>query len=179
MATTQWALDAAHSEVQFKVKHMMVSTVTGHFKQFNATVQMEGNDLTTARVNFETEVASISTNNEQRDGHLRSGDFFDTENHPKITFTGSRWEKKNDEEYTLHGDLTMRGVTQPIALNVEFGGVMTDPWGMQRSGFVVKGVVSRKDFGVSFSMVSETGGVLLGNDIKIECNVEFTQVQAA
>lgn len=175
MAKTHWNLDTAHSEVQFKVKHMMVSTVTGSFQQFTSTVEMEGTDLTTAFVQFEAEVASITTRNEQRDGHLRSGDFFDSENHPKIAFVSTRWEKKSDEHYTLYGDLTIRGVTRPVSLEVECGGVMTDPWGQQRSGFTVRGVINRKDFGVNFSMVSEAGGVLLSNEVKIECNVEFTQ----
>ena len=178
MATTKWALDPTHSEVNFKIRHMMVSNVSGHFKNFSATVETEGEDLSTAKVNFTAEVSSISTNNEQRDGHLKTGDFFDAENHPQITFEGGQMEKVDGEHYKVHGNLTMRGVSKPITLHVAFGGIMKDPWGNDRAGFEVSTKVNRKDFGISFGMVSETGGVMLGEEVSINANTEFVKEKA-
>ena len=178
MTNTKWALDATHSEVQFKVKHLMVSNVTGQFKQFNATVETNGDDMTTAKVHFTADISSISTNNEQRDAHLKSGDFFDAENHPQIIFEGDKLEKTGIETYKLHGTLTMRGVSKPITLNVEFGGVMQDPWGNTRMGFAITGKINRMEYGVSFGMVSETGNVLLGEEVSILSSAEFVKEKA-
>lgn len=178
MSTTKWALDPTHSELQFKVRHLMVSNVTGHFKQFDATVETEGDDLTTAKVQFTAVASSVSTNNEQRDAHLRNNDFFDTDNHPEITFTSSKMDKVDEENYKLHGTLTMRGNSHPVTLNVEHGGVMQDPWGNTRTGFTISGKINRKDYGVSFGMVSETGGLLLGDEVTINANAEFVKVAA-
>lgn len=173
MATKKWTLDASHSDIQFKVKHLMITTVNGSFKEFTGTVETEDNDISTAKVQFSADVNSVSTNNEQRDAHLRNGDFFDAENHPKLTFTSSKLEKVSDDDYKLYGTLTMRGVSKQIALNVEFGGIITDPWGNTRSGFTVTGKINRTDFGVSFGAVSDTGAVLLGHDVSIQANVQF------
>jgi polyisoprenoid-binding protein YceI len=186
MATTKWILDPTHSEIHFKVKHLMVSWVTGSFKQFTAEVSTNGDDFTTAKVKFAADINSIFTNNEQRDGHLKTGDFFDAENHPQLIFEGDKLEKiparagtdGDDENYKLHGILTMRGVSKRIVLNVEFGGTTEDPWGNTRTGFSVNGKINRKDYGVSYGMVSETGGVLLGYDVNISANVEFVKVVA-
>jgi len=177
MSTTKWAMDATHSEVQFKVRHMMVSNVTGHFKNFDATVETEGNDIATAKVHFHADIDSIFTNNEQRDGHLKANDFFDAANHPQLTFESSKMEKVSDENYTLTGTLTMRGISKEITLKVEFGGIVQDPWSNTRAGFSVNGKINRKDFGVSFSMVSETGGLMLGEDVHLHANAEFVQVK--
>jgi len=176
MSATKWAMDATHSELQFKVRHLLVSNVTGHFKSFTATAETEGNDVSTAKVHFTAEVNSITTNNEQRDGHLKTGDFFDAENFPQIIFEGNGMSKTGDNEYQMHGNLTMRGVTKQVTLAVEFGGLVVDPWGNNRVGFEVKGKINRKEFGVSFSMVSETGSILLGEDVSFSANVEFVQV---
>ncbi|HTF21643.1 MAG TPA: YceI family protein [Chryseolinea sp.] len=173
MAKTKWSMDATHSEVHFKVRHLMVSWVTGSFRKFDATVETEGHDITTAKVNFTADLSSISTNNEQRDAHLRSTDFFDAENHPQLIFESGKLEKINEEEYTMHGTLTIRGTSKPITLKVEFGGIMKDPWGNTRAGFALSGKLNRKDFGVNFSMLSETGGVLLGDEVAINANAEF------
>jgi polyisoprenoid-binding protein YceI len=179
MATTTWALDATHSEVGFKVRHMMVSNVSGKFKQFNATVQTEGDDMSTAKVNFTADLSSIDTNNEQRDGHLKSTDFFDAENHPQLSFESSKLEKVDADNYKMHGTLTMRGKSNPVTLNVVFGGIVEkDPWGLTRAGFEVSGKINRKDYGINFGMVSETGGVMLGEDVNIHANAEFVK-QAA
>lgn len=153
----------------------MVSWVTGSFKEFNATVETEGEEFSTAKVNFTTEVNSISTNNDQRDAHLKTGDFFDAENHPQVVFESDRLEKINDETYKLYGTLTMRGNSRKVVLNVEYGGLAQDPWGNTRIGVSVSGKISRKDFGVSFGMVTETGGVLLGDDVTISANTEFVK----
>ena len=172
MAITKWILDPTHSEINFRVRHLMVSYVSGGFKQFNAEVETEGSD--------------ISTNNDQRDAHLKTGDFFDVENHPQLVFESSKLEKiparagmgGDDENYKLYGTLTMRGNSKKIVLDVEYGGQTQDPWGNTRTGFSVSGKINRKDFGVSFGMVSETGGILLSDDVAINANVEFIKVVA-
>lgn len=179
MATTKWVLDPSHSEIQFKVKHLLISTVSGDFKKFDASAETEGDDFTTAKVQFSADIDSISTNNEQRDAHLRTGDFFDADNHPKLTFVSDKLVKVSDEEYDIHGQLTMRGVTKDVTLKAEFGGSTIDPWGNTRVGFELSGKIDRQDFGVSFGMVSETGGLLLGNDVKIFANAEFVKQQVA
>src|SRR5688500_4424674 len=143
MANTTWVLDPTHSELQFKIKHLMISTVTGQFNNFSGTVETTGDDFTTAKVHFQAEVSSISTNNEQRDTHLRSGDFFDTDNYPDLVFEGERMEKTGEDEYKLYGTITMRGVSKELALNVEFGGITQDPWGNTRTGFSVTGKINR------------------------------------
>jgi polyisoprenoid-binding protein YceI len=178
MTTTKWTIDNAHSELHFKVRHMMVSWVTGSFKQFNAEVETNGDDISTAKVRFTAEISSITTNNEQRDAHLRTGDFFDAENHPQLTFESSKLEKIDDENYKVYGTLTMRGVSKNIVLNAEFGGFAQDPWGNTRIGISVSGKINRKDFGVSFSMVSETGGILLGEET-INANTQFIKQAVA
>ena len=175
MEITKWNLDPTHAEIHFKVRHLMVSWVTGSFKLFNAVLETKGDDITTSKVHFTADINSISTNNDQRDAHLRTGDFFDAENHPQLNFEGDKLEKVDDENYKLHGTLTMRGVSKKVVLNVEFGGITPDPWGNTRAGFSVSGKINRKDFGVNFSMVSETGGVLLGEDVTINANVEFVK----
>jgi polyisoprenoid-binding protein YceI len=179
MSTTKWALDPAHSEIQFKVKHLLISTVSGDFKKFEASAETEGDDFTTAKVQFSADINSISTNNEQRDGHLKTGDFFDAENHPKLSFVSDKLVKVDDDVYDLHGQLTMRGVTKDVTLKAEFGGSTTDPWGNTRVGFELSGKIDRTDYGVSFGMVSETGGLLLGNDVKLFANTEFVKQKVA
>lgn len=179
MATTKWALDPTHSEIQFKIKHLMISNVTGSFKQFDASVETQGDDLTTARITFSAPVEAIFTNNEQRDAHLKNGDFFDAANHPTITFSSEAVEKLDDENYKVQGLLTMRGVTNKVVLNVEYGGIMQDPWGNTRSGFTLSGKINRFDYGISFGGITETGGLLLGDEVKINANVEFVKASAA
>ncbi|HEX3933291.1 MAG TPA: YceI family protein [Puia sp.] len=176
MATTKWALDATHSEVLFKVKHLLISKVTGQFQKFDASVETEGDDLGTARVTFTADVHSVSTNNEQRDAHLRNSDFFDVEKYAQLTFTADKLQKIDDEHYTITGTLTMHGISKQETLHVEYGGMVKDPWGNTRVGFTVTGKVNRKDYGISFGMVSETGGALLGYDVEIHVQAEFVKV---
>ena len=175
MATTKWILEPTHSELQFKVRHLMISNVTGHFTKFDGSVETEGDDISTAKIDFTVDVDSISTNNAQRDGHLKSPDFFDTANHPAISFTSSELKKENDEQYKLHGNLTMHGVTKPESLDVEFGGIGKDPWGNTRAGFTVNGKINRTDFGLNYNAALEAGGVMLSEDVKIHANMEFVR----
>jgi polyisoprenoid-binding protein YceI len=175
MATTKWVLDPTHAEIQFKVKHLMISTVTGSFREFEGEVETTGDDFTTAKARFSAPIRSISTNNEQRDAHLLAGDFFDAENHPNLTFVSDRLEPVDDENYKVYGTLTIRGVSKPVVLDAELGGVAKDPWGNTRAGFTVTGKINRQDFGVSFSAVTETGGVMLGNEVKLIASVQFVK----
>jgi len=175
MATTKWVLEPNHSELQFKVRHMMISNVTGHFQKFDATVEAEGDDLTTARVHFTADVDSISTNNEQREAHLKSADFFDADNHSQIKFEGTRMEKLSDNKYKLYGDLTIRKTTHAITLDVEHGGTIQDPYGLTRCGFTVDGKINRKDYGLTWNALTETGGMVVSDEVKIHANVEFVK----
>ncbi|MEP6795304.1 MAG: YceI family protein [Saprospiraceae bacterium] len=173
MTTTKWTIDPTHSELQFKVRHLMISNVTGQFTKFEGTVETKGEDFTTAKAHFTADISSINTNNPQRDGHLQNADFFDAENHPQLVFESDKLVKKDDENYEIHGRLTMRGVTKKIVLDAEFGGITKDPWGNTRVGFTVNGKLNRMDYGVSFGMISETGGVALGEDVKVNASVQF------
>ena len=173
MSTTKWVIDPVHSEIQFKVKHLLISTVTGQFNKFEAAIEMNEEDIQTAKAHFSAEISSISTNNEQRDTHLRSGDFFDAENHAQLTFETEKIENVNLENFKVHGLLTMRGVSKSIILDAELGGFIKDSWGNRRVGLSMSSKVNRKDFGVSFSMLTETGGLALSDEVKITINAEF------
>jgi polyisoprenoid-binding protein YceI len=175
MNTTTWAIDPTHSEVQFKVKHLMVSTVTGSFGQFEGTVEMAGDDFADAEINFSADIASISTNNEQRDAHLKSGDFFDAEQFPKLTFSSTSLKKTGDDTYELLGDLTMHGVTKPVTLKAEYGGQMQDFYGQTKAGFEVSGVLKRKEFGLTWDGVTEAGGVVVSDDVRLLMNIQVTK----
>ncbi|WP_203334166.1 YceI family protein [Planococcus beigongshangi] len=168
----KWTVDAAHSEIGFSVKHMMVSKVKGSFASYDATVEADETDLQGALIDFKIDVASINTNNEDRDNHLRSGDFFDAEKYPNITFKASEIAKKDDGEYELTGDLTIKDVTRPVTFDVEYGGKATNPWGVEVVAFSGEGKVNRKDFGLTWNQTLETGGVLVGEDIKITLELE-------
>jgi polyisoprenoid-binding protein YceI len=172
---TKWSIDPAHSEVLFKVKHLMISSVTGQFQKFSGTVETDGDDFTTAKIRFTADINSITTHNEQRDAHLRSGDFFDAENYPQLIFDGERMEKAGDDTYKVYGTLTIRGVSKQVTLNAEFGGLTKDPWGNTRAGFSLSGKINRKDFGVSFGMLTETGGIALGEDVAISADAQFVK----
>ena len=178
MATTKWVIDPAHSEIQFKVKHLMITTVTGHFRKFDLQVETEADDFTNARsLVFTAEVDSVDTNNAQRDTHVKSADFFAADQYPQIKFVGKKLEK-NDDKYTLTGDLTLRGTTKPITLDVEFGGIVADPWGQTKAGFTVSGKVKRKDFNLVWDAVTEAGQIVVSNEVKIQCEVQLIK-QAA
>ncbi|MCB0801261.1 MAG: YceI family protein [Bacteroidales bacterium] len=173
MKTTKWIIDPAHSEIQFKVKHMMITTVTGSFREFSSEVETEGEDFSTARIRFEAATASIFTNAEQRDAHLRSADFFDADNFPVMSFVSSKLEKTDDDNWQLTGDLTIKDVTKPVKLDVEFGGVGKDPWGNTKAGFSLSGKINRKDWGLNWNAALEAGGVLVSDDVRILCEVQY------
>lgn len=174
-----WIIDDVHTHIGFSVKHMMVATVRGQFKTFTGTVQIDPDDFTRSTFKGEIEVASIDTGNAQRDEHLRTGDFFDAANHPKITFVSERVEPKGAGEYLLHGALTIRGVSKPVALEVEFHGIAKNPWGKTVAGLSVRGAVNRKDFGVHYNAVLEAGGVMIGETVKLELELEAAIAEAA
>ena len=172
---TTWNIDTAHSEIGFKVKHLMVSTVKGFFGKFSGTLTTDDENLTNPKVTFEAETESINTNSEQRDGHLKSGDFFDTANFPKVTFTSKSFEKKSDTEYSVKGDFTMKGVTKEIELTATFNGTAKGMDAKAIMSFDVAGVINRMDYGVSWNSVIETGGVAVSNEVWLSANVEFKQ----
>lgn len=170
-----WTIDPAHSEVQFKVKHLVISTVTGSFDRFSGQLETASDDFTPATINFEAEVDSINTNNADRDNHLKSADFFDAANYPKISFVSESFEKTGESTYKLTGNFTMRGTTKKITLDVEHGGVMTDPYGNTKAGFELQGKVSRKEFGLSWNAVTEAGGVVVADEVKLLLNIQLTK----
>ncbi len=174
MAIT-WKVDPAHSEVQFKVRHLMVTNVTGYFKKFDLVVETESDDFNTAKnIEFTADINSIETNNEQRDTHLKSADFFDAENYAQLKFVSNKYESNGDEAM-LTGDLTIRGVTKPIKVNVEFNGIVVDPYGQTKAGFAVTGKISRKEFGLTWGAVTEAGQVVVGDDIKIAAEIQVVK----
>ena len=171
MAT--YKIDAAHSEITFKVKHLMITNVTGNFNKFDATLESSKEDFTDAKISFEADVDSISTNNEQRDGHLKSEDFFAAEKFPKLSFVSTSFDKVSDDEYKLAGTLTLRGVSKPIELSVEYGGTATDPYGQVKSGFEISGKINRKDFGLVWTATTEAGGIVVSDEVKLNLSVQM------
>ncbi|MEI9911052.1 MAG: YceI family protein [Bacteroidota bacterium] len=175
MAITKWAGDPSHSEVQFKVKHLMITTVTGHFKKFDLAVETEGDDFTKASsIIFTADIDSIDTNNAQRDTHLKSQDFFAADQYKQLKFIGKKYEKKG-EGYQLHGDLTIRDVTKPVTLAVDFGGIVADPYGQTKAGFTLEGKINRKDFKLEWGAVTEAGQVVVSNDVRIHCEIQLVK----
>jgi polyisoprenoid-binding protein YceI len=172
---TIWNIDPTHSEVQFKVKHLVISTVTGAFKKFSGSIEADGENFDGAKAQFSLDVDSIDTNQADRDGHLKSDDFFAAAQHPTITFKNGVLKKKSAESYSLTGDLTVRDVTKSVVLDVEFGGIMKDPWGNIKAGFELNGKINRKDFGLSWSALTEAGGMVVGDDVKLHLNVEVAK----
>jgi polyisoprenoid-binding protein YceI len=173
---TKWAFDAAHSEIAFKVKHLMIVNVKGSFKEFDIQVATRGDDFNGAQIDFSMNPASVDTGDAGRDGHLKSQDFFDVENHPVITFKAKSFDKKSEDEFDLIGDLTIRGITKTIKLDAEFGGVQKDPWGNTKAGFTLNGKINRKEFGLTWNAALESGGVLVGDEVKITGEVELAKI---
>ncbi len=173
---TNWTIDPAHSEIQFKVKHLMITTVTGSFQKFGADVTVEGDDLSKADVEFWAEVASVTTGSDDRDKHLKSPDFFDIANHPRITFKATGAEDvDHDGSWTLRGDLTINGIPKPVKLDVEWGGVMRDPWGNTKAGVSVNGKFNRKDWNLNWNAALEAGGMLVSDEVRISCEVQLVK----
>lgn len=175
MATTKWTLDPTHSELGFKIKHLMISNVSGAFTSFNVQTETEGDDFSKARVLASVEVASINTNNTQRDEHLRQADFFETTTHPSITFKSTRVERVDSDTFHVYGDLTIKETTRPVKLDVEYSGIAKDPWGNVKAGFTLAGKINRKDFGISYNAALETGGVMLGEEVKINGEIQLVK----
>jgi polyisoprenoid-binding protein YceI len=178
MEHTKWAVEPTHSELGFKIKHLMISHVTGFFKEFDATVEMNGQDFATAQVNAVIQIASVDTKNSQRDEHLRNSDFFDAPNYPEMKFSSAKIDKV-DDDYIMHGQLTLKGITKPVKLNVTFSGAMKDPWGGDRAGFTIEGKINRGEWGLSFNSILDSGGLGLGEEVKIFAEVQMVKQVAS
>ncbi|HYG16444.1 MAG TPA: YceI family protein [Bacteroidia bacterium] len=175
MATTKWNIDTAHSDIQFKVKHMVISTVSGRFKEFTATAETEGDDFTTAKIHFEAKTASLDTGVADRDNHLRSDDFFNAEQYPNIIFDSTGITKLSDDEYLLKGNLTIRDVTKPVELKATFGGVIQDPWGMTRAGFELSGKINRREYGLKWNALTEAGALIAADEVRLVLAAEMVK----
>ncbi len=170
-----WALDPTHSEIGFKVKHMMFTNVSGSFSQFDAAVETESDSFDNAKFSFKGVTDSITTGNKDRDTHLLSPDFFDAATYPEITFTSTGFTKVDEGEFELTGDLTLHGITKPVQLSTEFGGLAKDPWGNTKAGLSITGKINRKDWGLNWNSALETGGVLVGEEIKLNFELQFVK----
>lgn len=174
MATTKWVLDPMHSEVQFKVKHLVISTVSGFFKTFEGELTTENEDFTGAEIDFSLDVNSIDTTQPQRDEHLKSAEFFDAATYPKISFKSTSFTADGDD-YKLVGNLTIKDITKPVTLAVEYGGNAGDFYGNTKAGFEVTGKINRKEFGLTWDGVTEAGSIVVGEDIKLIMNIQFAK----
>jgi len=172
---TTWAFDPAHSEITFKVKHLMITNVKGSFNKFDATLVSSDDEFNNASATGSIDVASISTNNEDRDNHLKAADFFDAEQFKTIDFVSTSIEKVDAENGKLNGNLTIKGVTKEVSFDLEFGGLSKDPWGNIKTGFSLNGVINRDDFGLTWNAALETGGFLLGSEIKVSGEFQFVK----
>jgi polyisoprenoid-binding protein YceI len=172
MENINWVIDPAHSAVQFKVKHLMIATLTGRFDEITGTVEASDN-FENAKFSFSANVNSINTNDEHRDTHLKSADFFDSEKFPKLSFTSTKFSKTGDNKFELTGNLTIKDVTKPVILNVEYGGTATDPWGNVKTGFELKGKINRKDFGLFWNATIEAGGTMVSEEVTLIANIEL------
>lgn len=173
MATTKWIIDPTHSEVSFKVKHLVISTVTGYFRKFEGSAESSSDSFDGATVAFTADIDSIDTNQSDRDNHLKSADFFDAANHPKLSFEGKI--SLVDGDYKLIGDLTMRETTKQVELDVDFGGVAGDPYGQTKAGFEIEGKVNRKEFGLAWSAVTEAGSVVVSDQVRLILSVQLVK----
>lgn len=173
--TTKWAIDNAHSEITFKVKHLVVTTLTGKFDEFTGSLETTNEDFVGANINFSASTASINTGNADRDGHLKSDDFFNAETYPNLTFMSTAFTKISDSNYLLKGDFTIRDVTKPIELLVEYGGTATDPWGNVKVGFEINGKISRSEFGLKWSALTEAGGAVVSDEVKLHLNIQLVK----
>ena len=175
MATT-WQLDPTHSELGFKVKHLMITNIKGEFRNFSA--EIDGEDFSKAAISAMIDTSSIFTNEDNRDAHLKNADFFDVDNHKEMTFKGSSIAKIDDENFELTGMLSIKGISKEIKLGVEYGGTSTDPWGNEKMGFSINGKINRSDYGLNFNAPLETGGFLLGEEVKISADLQFVKKTA-
>lgn len=172
---TKWVSDPAHSEILFKVRHMMIANVKGEFRKFNATILTEGDDFSKGTVEATIEAASVFTNNADRDTHLKSADFFDAEKYSELKFTGTSLTRLDDDNYFLKGILEIKGIKKEVRFDVEFGGINKDPWGNTKAGFSLNGKINRKDWELNWNAALETGGVLVSDEVKITAEVQFAK----
>ena len=172
---TKWNLDPTHSEIGFKVRHMMITNVSGSFEKFTVNAETDENDFSTAVVKFVAQLDTITTGSPDRDNHLKSPDFFEVEKYPELQFVSDEMRKKDDSSYELLGDLTIRGVTRPIKFDVEFGGVGKDPWGNEKAGFTVVGKINRTDFNLNWNAALETGGVLVSEEVRLFADIQLVK----
>jgi polyisoprenoid-binding protein YceI len=175
MATT-WQLDPTHSELGFKVKHLMITNIKGEFRNFSAAI--DGEDFSKAAISAMIDTSSIFTNEDNRDAHLKNADFFDVDNHKEMTFKGSSLNKIDNENFELTGMLSIKGISKEIKLDLEYGGTSTDPWGNEKMGFSINGKINRSDYGLNFNAALETGGFLLGEEVKISADLQFVKKSA-
>jgi polyisoprenoid-binding protein YceI len=174
-AQTKWNADKSHSKIGFTVTHMMIAEVDGNFKDFSASLTATKDDFSDSKVEFTAQTASVNTNDEKRDEHLRSEDFFDAAKHPEITFSSVTFKKVADKKYKMVGNLTMRGVTRSVTLDVTYMGTANDPWGNTKAGFKINGKINRKDYGVSWSKALDNGGTVVSDEVMINCVVEMVK----
>lgn len=170
---SKWIVDSVHSEVGFKIKHLVISNASGKFTVFEGVAESSKDDFSDAKISFSADIDSIHTGNEQRDGHLKSADFFDAAKFPKLSFASTSLTKKDGSDYILKGDFTMHGVTKPVELAVEFGGITKDLYGNTVAGFEINGKLKRSDFGLTWSALTEGGGLVVGEDVKVHINAEL------
>jgi polyisoprenoid-binding protein YceI len=175
MASTTWNLDASHSDVNFRVRHLVISTVSGKFKNFSSAVTTTDEDFTTADIQFEVETASIDTGMEARDQHLQSDDFFNSAAFPKLVFKSTGVRKISDEQYEIDGNLTIRDITKPFTLAAEYGGIAKDPYGQIKAGFEVTGKIQRSEFGLTWNALTEAGGAVVSDEVKFHANVQYVK----
>ena len=173
--TTKWDIDPTHSELTFKVKHLMITNVKGEFRNFHATIDSEGDDFGKAKITATVDAASIDTNNSDRDAHLKNADFFDVENHGRITFEATSCNKLDDDNYQLKGLLGIKGINKEIVLDVEFGGFVKDPYGNEKAGFSFSGKINRKDWGLNWNAALEAGGVMVSDEVRINGEAQFVK----
>ncbi|TVR28735.1 MAG: polyisoprenoid-binding protein [Balneolaceae bacterium] len=171
---TKWSIDTAHSEITFKVKHLVISTVTGNFNEFDASIETDNEDFENAKISFEAVIDSIDTGNEDRNNHLKSDDFFNAAEFPTMKFESTSFKKTGDGEYKLIGELTIRDNTKTVELDAEYGGTVIDPYGNTKAGFEVNGKINRKEFGLTWGAVTEAGSVVVSDEVKLNLNVQFT-----
>lgn len=173
MAT--YKIDPSHSEVHFKIKHLMIANVTGSFSSYDATMQSSKEDFSDAVIHFEADINSISTGAEQRDNHLKSDDFFNAEKFPKLIFESTAFTQTGEDEYKLDGNITIRNYTKPVTLHVNYGGTITDFYGQEKSGFEITGKINRKEFGLTWNGVTEAGGIVVSDEVKLLMNIQMTK----
>ncbi|MBC7615702.1 MAG: YceI family protein [Pedobacter sp.] len=174
MTTTTWALDPTHSELQFKVKHLMITTVTGSLKSFSAALTSVDDEFTDATISFSGNISSLDTGNTDRDNHLKSGDFFDAEKFPTLDFKSTSMQKDGGD-YIINGDLTIKETTKQVKLIAEFGGIATDPWGNIKAGFTLSAKINRSEFGLTWNAALETGGVMVSEEVRILGELQFVK----